>query len=96
MASQAKPEGEGGFIQQPLSLQGVWGSADAIEPQFADQINVAKVSKDYFHVTFGQLFPSQMDPKLARIAIRPLTTLIIPREALGPMIDVLQKVRELP
>jgi hypothetical protein len=91
MASQAKPEGEGVPVPQAIEIKATWGPTDTIDTNFADQLLLSKVSQAYFHLTFGQVqLPQIGPPKEGQASIRPLVTLVVPREFMEKMIKVLQ------
>jgi hypothetical protein len=91
MASQAKPEGEGRPVPQAIEMKAIWGSTDTIDTTFADQLLLSKVSQAYFHLTFGRVQLPQIGPlKEGQASIHPIVTLVVPRESVESMIQVLQ------
>lgn len=72
--------------------QAVWVDADALAPQFADHVQIARVESHY-HLTFGQSqVPITADSGTAAVnEIRPIARMIVPKEVIRRMITMIEQ-----
>lgn len=71
--------------------QAVWGTSDALEPRFADHVQIAKVESHY-HLTFGQSHvPITGDSGAIPVHdIRPIARMIIPNDVIRRLMTLIQ------
>jgi len=70
-----------------------WGKADGLDPVFADNLHLQRVN-DQCYLTFGQIRPPMVlsgPPKDIEAEIRPIVRIIVSREALQRMADLLSR-----
>jgi hypothetical protein len=72
--------------------QAYWADAVALEPRFADHVQLSRVESHY-HLTFGQSHvPITTDSGTATVnEIRPIARMIIPDDVIRRMIDLIQQ-----
>ena len=83
-----KPETKG---SQP-ALEAYWGKADHLEPVLVDNLHLQRVNNQYY-LTFGQIRLPLVEAPTERVVaeIRPMTRLIIPRDALRRIVELLSR-----
>jgi hypothetical protein len=76
---------------QPV-LEMYWGQADHLEPVFADNLHLQRLNNQ-FYLTFGQIRLPAAAPGTERVVaeIRPLVRLVIPRENLKQIANLLSR-----
>jgi hypothetical protein len=75
-------------------IAAAWGDSSSLEQIYVDELLVT-LAKGRAYLTFGQLaIASSPDVSKASAEIRPVARLVVSRESLRPMIDVLNQLLE--
>jgi hypothetical protein len=94
MPGEGKAAAVGGF-PGGYPVHPVWVEAQELKPIFADQLQVTRIG-DVFHLTFGQVLVGlgHKEEPGSTPGIEPVVRVVISREALARMADLLTKVKK--
>lgn len=77
---------------QEMQLKLAWSGGSDLDPMFVDQAHLARI-EDQFYLTFGQVRVTSApisDQEPAYAEIRPMVRLVIPKEAMARLLELLQ------
>lgn len=73
-----------------VSIEASWGRSDLLDPVFVDSLALQRIN-DIFYLTFGQIRATAEagSPARATAEIRPLVRLIVPKESMERIAELL-------
>jgi hypothetical protein len=93
--AEIKPVGKlvGLELREGVEVRPQWAEAPHLDLLFADNLYLTRVN-DQYYLSFGHLYPSVEQPKDASsltAELRPVVRLMVPKEALKRMVDLLSR-----